>query len=211
MTTTPKRPKGRMTAAEHEAWLKETGQYAAMEERRRTKEEERLRREVEFRRAEAPLVDELRAAGFEVQSAWDLVNTPSSYPLAVPILLKHLPRSYPAAVREGIARSLAVRETKALGWNLLTRLYIDEPEDRARSGLAAAIAANADDEVIGDVIALARDVRQGSSRMLLVSALETSADPRARVALTDLGTDPHLTKEIKVILGRLKRRRPAPR
>jgi hypothetical protein len=38
-----------------------------------------------------------------------------------------------------------------------------------------------------------------------LSALERSADPRARAALMDLGTDPDLTKEIQVILRRLKR------
>lgn len=205
MTMKIRRPRGGMTAAEHEAWLKETGQYETMVERQRQQEDVRLKREAEYRLAEAPLVDELRTAGFQVQSAWDLVNTPGSYPKAVPILLAHLPRPYPAAVREGIARALAVRETKAPGWNVLTRLYIDEPEDRVRSGLAAAIAAAADDEVIGDVIALARDRRHGSSRLLLLSALERSSDPRARAALMDLGTDPDLTKEIQVILRRLKR------
>lgn len=202
--TAPKRPRGRMTAAEHEAWLKETGQYAAMEERRRLQEEERLKSEAEYRRAEAPLVDELQAAGYQVQSAWDLVNTPGSYPKAVPILLAHLSRPYPAAVREGIARALAVREASC-GWEVLTRLYRDEHEVRAKDGLAVAIAAAANDELIGDVIALARDTSQGPSRLLLLSALERSTDPRARAALMDLGTDPDLTKEIQVILRRLKR------
>lgn len=75
---------------------------------------------------------------------------------------------------------------KAPGWNVLTSLYVDEPEDRVRSGLAAAIAAASDDEVVGDVIALARDAWHGSSRLLLLSALERSADPRARAALMDL-------------------------
>jgi hypothetical protein len=205
VTTKPKRPRGGMTAAEHEAWLKETGQYDAMVARQRQQEEERLKREAEYRLAEAPLVSELRAAGFQVQSAWDLVNTPGSYPKAVPILLAHLPRPYPAAVREGIARALAVPDTRAPGWNLLTRLYIDEPEPRVRGGLAAAIAAAADDEVIGDVIALVRDARHGSSRVLLLSALQRSADPRALAALMDLGNDPDLIKEIQVILRRLKR------
>jgi RHS repeat-associated protein len=78
-----------------------------------------------------------------------------------------------------------------------------EPEERVRSGLAAAIAAAADDEVIADVIALARDARHGSSRLLLLSALERSADPRARAALIELGADPDLTKEVHVILRRL--------
>jgi hypothetical protein len=167
-------------------------------------EEERLKREAEYRHAEAPLVDELRAAGFQVQSAWDLVNTPGSYPKAVPILLAHLPRPYPAAVREGIARALAVREASC-GWEVLTRLYQDEHEVRAKDGLAVAIAAAANDELISDVIALARDTSQGPSRLLLLGALERSADPRARAALMDLGTDPDLTKEIQVILRRLKR------
>ena len=194
--------KKKITAAELMAKLNADPEFVA---KRAREEEARLKREAEYRLAEAPLVDELRAAGFQVQSAWDLVNTPGSYPKAVPILPAHLPRPYPAAVREGIARALAVRETKAPGWNVLTSLYVDEPEDRVRSGLAAAIAAASDDEVIGDVIALARDARHGSSRLLLLSALERSADPRARAALMDLGTDPDLTKEIQVILRRLKR------
>jgi hypothetical protein len=194
--------KKKITAAELMAKLNADPEFVARQAR---EEEERLKREAEHRRAESPLVDELQAAGIQVRSAWDLVNTPGPYPKAVPILLAHLPRPYPAAVREGIARALAVPHTKAHGWNVLTRLYIDEPEDRVRSGLAAAIAGASDDEVIGDVIALARDPRHGSSRLLLLSALERSADPRARAALMDLGTDPDLTKEIEVIMQRLKR------
>jgi hypothetical protein len=193
-----------MTAAEHEAWLKETGQYDAMVASQRQQEEERLKREAEHRLAEAPLVDELRAAGFQVQSAWDLVNTPGSYPKAVPILLAHLSRPYPAAVREGIARALAVPEASS-GWELLTRLYREEHEVRVKDGLAVAIAGAANGELIGDVIALARDTSQGPSRILLLNALRRSADPRGRAALMELATDPDLAKEIQVILKRLSR------
>src|SRR5262245_7293312 len=101
---------------------------------RAKKEEERLKREAEWRRAEAPLVDDLHAAGYAVQSAWDLVNTPGSYPEAVPILLAHLPRPYPGPVREGIARALAVPEAKA-GWRALTEMYRKEQDGRAKDGL----------------------------------------------------------------------------
>ncbi len=199
-----KRPRGRMTAAEHEAWLKTSGKYDAMVEHQRQQEVERQNREADYRRAEAPLVDELRAAGFAVQSAWDLVNTQGSYPRAVPILLAHLPRPYPAAVREGIARALAVPEAKS-GWDELTRLFRHEQEQRPKDGIAAAIAAAASDELIGDVITLARDTSQGPSRLLLLGALERSADSRARATLMELAADPDLTKEIGVILRRLKR------
>lgn len=201
---TKKRPPGRMTAAEHEAWLKETGQYDVIVERQRQQEEERQERAAEWRRAEAPLVQALRAAGVVVESAWDLVNTAAPYPNVLPILLEHLQRPYPAAVREGIARALAVREAR-FGWDVLTQLYRNERDVRAKDGLAVAIAAAADDDVIGDVIALARDKSQGPSRVLLLGALARSPDPQARAALTHLGTDADLTKEIQVILRRLKR------
>ncbi|HET6585412.1 MAG TPA: hypothetical protein VFG69_18265 [Nannocystaceae bacterium] len=192
-----------MTAQELMAKLDSDPEFVAAKAR---EEEELQRRVAELRRAEAPLLEELRAAGFGVESAWDLVNTSAPYPSALPILVDHLSRPYPGAVREGIARALAVREAK-FAWDVLTRLYPQEQEERVKDGLAVAIAAVADDELIGDVIALARDPRHGSSRLLLLSALERSADPRAKATLMELGTDPELTKEIQVILRRLKRKK----
>lgn len=193
--------KKKITAAELMAKLNADPEFVA---KRAQDEEERNKRDAEYRLAEAPLVIELRAAGFQVQSAWDLVNTPTPYPKAVPILLAHLPRPYPAAVREGIARALAVRDASC-GWEVLTRLYRDEHEVRAKDGLAVAIAGAANDDLIGDVITLARDKDQGPSRVLLLGSLERSADPRARAALMDLATDPDLSEEIQVILRRRKR------
>ena len=191
----------KVTAAELMAKLKADPEYVAARQR---EEEERQKWAEEWRRAEEPLVEELKAVGLAVESVWDLVNTPGTYPAAVSILLEHLPRQYPDAVREGIARALAVPAAK-VGWDLLTRLYGEEQQGRAKDGLAVAIAAAADDDLLEDVIALARDTRQGPSRLLLLSALERSASPRARAALMDLGTDPELNKEIRVILHRLKR------
>jgi hypothetical protein len=150
-------PKGTLTAAELMTKLEADPEFVA---RRTRAEKERQMREAEWQRAEAPLVEELREAGYAVQSAWDLVNTATPYSKALPILLRHLPRPYPGPVREGIARALAVPEAKG-GWEVLTRLYRNEEDDRAKDGLAVAIAAVSDDEVIGDVIDLARDTRHG--------------------------------------------------
>jgi hypothetical protein len=172
--------------------------------RRRREDEEREERMAEFRRAEEPLVRELQAAGFPVQSAWDLVNTPGSYPKAVPILLAHLPRSYPSPVREGIARALAVPESRA-AWETLVRWYRDESDPQVKCGLALAIRAASDRSVIGDVIGLASDASNGPSRALLLHALERSTDSRGRAALVDLAADPDLAKEVRVILRRINR------
>ena len=201
-----KRPRGGMTWAEYEVWLKETGQYEEMVERHRKIDEEQAKRKAEYRRAEAPLVEELRAAGFQVQSVWDFVNTRDSYPKALPILLAHLPKPYPAAIRDGIARALAVRETKALGWDMLLRLYREEQDYGFKQGLAVAIAEAADGEVLDDVIALLRDTSHGESRGLLLKVLEKSKEPRAHATLVELANDPDLYKEIKVIIKRLERK-----
>ncbi len=190
----------KLTAAELIEQLNADPDFAA---RRAREDGERQRCAEEWRRAESPLVDELQASGVAVESAWDLVNTSASYSTALPILLKHLERPYPAAIREGIARALAVPEA-AFGFVALQRLYRQESEERVKSGLAAAIAATVNDETIDALIALAKDASHGSSRLLLLSALARSIDPRARAALVELGTDPDLHKEVGVVLRRLK-------
>src|SRR5262245_15571778 len=134
------KPKTRMTLAEHDALLKATGQYESMVERNRQREEERQRLAAEWRRAEQPLVEELRESGFQINSVWEFVNTSESRDDALPILVDHLFRPYPAAVREGIARALAVPEAR-FAFSALKQLYLDEQEKRVKDGLALAIAA----------------------------------------------------------------------
>lgn len=192
-----------MSAADLMAKLDADPEFVA---KRQREEEERQARVAEWRRAEAPLVEELNGAGFAVNSAWDLVNASEPYPDALPILVKHLQRPYPSRVREGIARALATSQSK-FAWEVFTRLYREESATDAKDRLAVAIAEAADDGVIEDVISLARDRTQGPSRLLLLRALERSKTPRAKAALIELETDPELEKEIKVILRRLKRRK----
>lgn len=184
--------------------------------------QETERKAVEWRKAEQPLAMELKAAGYDVESVWGLFNRKepwnkkeriTPYPKALPILLKHLERTYPDRVREGIARALAVgREGwSAAGidmgdaWQTLTSVYRKEKSGTdAKHGLAVAISALADDELLDEVIALAKDDRHGESRLLLLGALERSPTAQARAALMELGTDPELGKEVKAIFRRAK-------
>ena len=167
--------KKQITAAELMVQLSADPEFVA---RRARDEEERERRAAEWRRAESALVDELRAAGYSVESAWDLVNTDTPYVSALPILLDHLSRPYPDAVREGIARALAVPGAR-FGWDVLLQQYTDEEDGRAKDGLAVALAAAADEDVIGDVISLASQSKHGPSRLLLLraGAFRESAGP----------------------------------
>jgi HEAT repeat protein len=192
-----RRGRGPISAEELIAQLEADPEYVAETARQ---DQELARKEEEWRRAEAPLVEELRGAGFEVESAWDLVNTSTPYPEALPILLQHLERAYPDRVREGIARALAVRPAK-FGWTNLVQLYRDEPPDTdAKDGLAVALAAVSDDEVIDDVIALARDGAQGGSRLLLLRGLKRSQAPQARAALEEFADDSALGEQARRLL-----------
>ena len=185
------------TAAELMAELQADPAY--VQERARRQEELRVREQA-WREAEAPLVAELRAAGLDVDSVWDLVNTTAPYPAVLPLLLEHLARPYPDRVREGIARALAVPES-SFGADTLLDLYRREPsETDAKQGLAVALAQAAVEGHIDELIALAGDPAHGTSRLLLLSALEHSAAPEAGAALAARAADPELGEEARRLL-----------
>lgn len=161
--------------------------------------------EAESRRIQRPLLEDLRAAGYDIDTVWDLVNTAADYSSVVPILLRHLRRPYPDKEREGIGRALAIPQSKSI-WKDLVRLYREEGQTSAKDGLALALAAAADDDVITDVIELIRDVGQGSSRIFFLMALKRSRNPAADQTITDLAADPDLYKEI-AFMRRKKRSR----
>jgi|ERR1700720_1562410 len=193
-----------MTAAELMAQLEQDPVF--LEERR--KREEALDRSAEeYARAEVPLVQDLRAAGAQISSVWDLVNTPGSYPTLVPILLTHLDRPYPERVREGIARALAVPEARS-GWDRLVSRYLSETDTTSQGikwALHLAIAAAADASVLDTLIRLATDRRHGRNRALFVDALARIGGPRAEAVLSELANDPDLAEDIRRV--RKKKRR----
>lgn len=194
--------KKRKTAAELIAELEMNPAY--MERRQRQDEMRRLRAE-ELARAEAPLVQELRAAGAEVSSVWDLVNTSRPYPKLVPILLDHIDHEYPERIREGVARALAVPEAR-VGWDKLVNLYLSLSERHAQGlkwPLHLAIAAAADVSVVDTLIRLAVDKRHGENRSFFVDALARINDPRARAALAELSEDPEVADGMR----RIRRKR----
>jgi hypothetical protein len=152
--------------------------------------------------SEEPLLADLRAIGWNVESVWTLVNTSTNYAEAIPVLLEHLQLPYSDTTRDGIARSLAVPDAR-FAWAILADEYRKEPslplgEGRggAKQGLAAALSATATKEVIDELIAIAKDRSHGESRNLLLRALRRSKQPQAKQALEELANDPDLAKQI---------------
>ena len=187
------------TAAELMAELEKDPSYL---EQRSRREAELRRREGEYARAEVPLVRDLRAAGSQVSSVWDLVNTPGPYPALVPILLAHLDRPYPERIREGIARALAVPESRQ-GWDKLVNDYVsgtDMGTHGIKWALHLAIAAAADVSVLNTLISLALDRRHGRNRAMFVDALARFDDPRAKATLDELANDPDLVDDVRRVM-----------
>jgi len=192
----PRRYKEAMTAEEFLRTLEADPEYM----RRRAAQDEKLAKLDAFLRdAEAPLVDELAKIGVHVSSVWDLVNGTNFYDLAIPLLLDHLRRQYPDAIREGIARALGVPATRPLGWRELVDEYrrTGKQNNRVKDGLAVALTGASDNSVIQDLIDLAKDKHNGSSRLLLLLGIRKSTRPEATQALIDLANDPELALEIK--------------
>jgi hypothetical protein len=192
------------TAAELMSSLRSDPKWAAQQEERQRAMQQRT---LEDRKAEEPLLSELRAAGIAVNSVWDLVNTKAPYRAALAILLKHLRQPYPSRLREGIARALAVPEAHD-GWPVLVEAFRQE-QDASTQGvkwaLACALGASGTDAELKDVIQLLRDRSLGRNRVPLLQVLGRSRDSAAREVLEELRTDGSIAEDVRKAL-RLRQR-----
>jgi hypothetical protein len=187
---------GWVSAEEHIRLLQANPEYMRM---RAEQERDLAERKVQLKVAQAPLLADLAVLGIEVQSVWDLVNTSSPYHDAIPLLLEHLRRPYPNVIREGIARALAVPATRKIGWSVLVDEFrkTEATNEQVKDGLAVALAGASDDSVIQELIGLAKDKRNGCSRILLLAGIRRSKRLEAKQAIDELAEDPDLAKEIK--------------
>ena len=156
-------------------------------------------RSAEWRKAELPLAKELQAAGYDVDSAWDLKQNYETYDSALPILVDHLDRDYPDRVREGIARALSVRKAQKW-WPELKRHYIEATLPDAKTGLAQALMRTSTPDTADELVPLIADESNGGSRTLLLSSLKKSRSPETRRFLEDLRSHPTLHQEAKRIV-----------
>lgn len=157
-------------------------------------EQARVRRAVELRDAERPLLADLAQAGISVNSVWDLVNTRSDYSRVMPVLLKHLKVGYPIETREGIARALAIPQARSR-WSELVSLFRTASDARFKWALGCALSVAAGPSEVRDVVELLLDRSHGQARLALVSALEALAGPERVEVLESLSTDPDTANE----------------
>lgn len=161
-----------------------------------------LQAEVEDRRRyEQPIIEDLRRAGIEVASVWDLVNTCDPYPAALPILMQHLEQGgYPDQVMEGIGRALAVKPA-VIFWNRLEARYRRARNPGEEEGTAVALAACATPAHLDDLIDLLSVSGRGSSRIYFLRPIKRLGGERGRELLESLRDDETFGREANALLA----------
>jgi hypothetical protein len=201
MSDSKKQKLNAMTAGElmalKEDMLRTDSTYRAQVEAVETARRERSRI---LRKAEQPIVRDLKEAGFEVNSVWDLGNRSKSWLAALPVLLKHLQRGgYPDPVMESLGSLLAVKES-VVYWDTLRDLYLAAEGRREEEGLARALSACATKKQLDDLITLLRDESRGSTRILFVKSILKLGGQRGRDLVESLRSDSLFGREANALL-----------
>jgi HEAT repeat protein len=175
----------------------------------RDRDDQARRRSVaENKRDAEPVVADLRAAGFKVNSIADLHNDNLSYREALPVLLRWLPKVSNRAVKEDVVRALSVKWAgQAAAPALLEefRKAGDASEELGlRWAIGNALAEVADGSAFEELAALASDRRWGRSREMVVVALGNTGNPQAVGILTHLLRDDQVAGHALIALGNLR-------
>jgi hypothetical protein len=201
----PKLPKGSISAdelARLKEMLRNDPEYRAKVEAVEAERQERAR---VLREAEQPIVADLRAAGVQVDSVWDLVNTSEPYPAALPVLIDHMERGgYPERVVESLGRALAVKPSVAF-WERLKARWLDARDPGEEDGAAVALAACATNAQLDDLIEFLSVEKRGQSRIYLIRPILQVGGDRGREVVEGLRKDLLLGDESSALLKRRRK------
>lgn len=171
--------------------------WAELASKPKTKEEIEetllLAKQIELERAKEyqGLIDELADMGIKINSIWDLVNTKSKYPKAIPVLMKYLPLVNYVRNKEGIVRALTVPEAKGLVVPLLVNEYLQLPNDQENLKwiIGNAVNATITKGEVDNIFPIVLNKENGASRQMFVSALGKIKTDNVKSVLVQLSND----------------------
>jgi hypothetical protein len=164
---------------------------------------------VEHGVAAAPVVNELRKAGFSVDSIDELRRSGAPYKDAVPVLLRWLPVISDLAVKESIVRALSVPWAGTAAARPLLDEFLgthNESLANLKWAIGNALEIVADDAVFNEIAGLVQDKRHGKSRQMLAAALGNMKNPAAVGLLISLLDDEEIAGHAIIGLGKLRAR-----
>jgi hypothetical protein len=147
-----------------------------------------------FARAAEPIIVELRATGLDIRELVDLGRLGRPYPEAVPVLIRWLGNADDPGVCSEVVSRLGVPWADNRIKEALVEEFRKQPEVKVFSSyrwtVGNCIEIVADESMIDDLIAIAREQQWGRDREMVVFALRKLKDPRVIPVLMDLVTDP---------------------
>jgi hypothetical protein len=119
----------------------------------------------------APLVDDLRAEGYQIESTDDVMTITSTYPESVEILYAHVDGCFSAHNTETIVRGLNVPAARGLANKKLLKMFPETDDDGLRWAIGLTLETIADSGDESAIRALLSERAYGGSRDRLIGAL----------------------------------------
>jgi len=153
------------------------------------------------------LKEELEKIGIKIEEIYDLVNSPKSYPEAIPILVRFLSKNFiDDRLKEGIIRALAVKEAKGKCGKVLIKEFNKTPKEKSllRWAIGNTMEVVISKNDIDDVIKIIKDKTNGISRQMFIKALGKIKTDKTENILIDLLDDEEVAIFAVEALGKMK-------
>lgn len=202
--------KKKITAAELMRTLQNDETYVA---KRREVNSTRERLRALHYEIAAPIIEDLQAEGYHVDSLDVLRQSGARYTNAIPILLKWLPKIADVNVKESIVRTLSVPWAKPKAAAPLISEFRGAPDSSVcglKWAIGNALEIVADNSVFDDLIELVKDKRHGTARQMLAVALGHMKDPRAVDVLIELLDDEQIAGHAIIGISKLRAKKARP-
>jgi hypothetical protein len=190
-----------VTAAELMARLSSDPEYRRRQELMEVKIEANR---FAYRRLAAGVLEDLKQKGFNVQSVGELRLRGGEYHDAIPVLLQWLQKVTDRNVKEDILRTLSVAWAGQVVAPVFLREFQLCKDEYLRWVIGNGLGITADQSMLPDLLNLARDVRYGPSRTMIVLALGRFKGEPVVAALIDLLDDRDVVMFAIMALGKLR-------
>jgi len=158
----------------------------------------------EYDLAAKDVVNELRQMCFRISYVGQLYHGNMCYEVAIPVLMKWLPKIDNIRVKEDIVRALTVKWAKPQAGPLLVDEYDKAMDSLLRWAIGNALSVVADDGVCDDLMRLAKDIGAGIDRQMIVVALGNMKNPAAVDVLIKCLKDENVSGHALMALRKLK-------
>lgn len=153
------------------------------------------------------IISELEKIGISVNDVYELVNTRTPYPSAVPVLIDSLKEGIEdLRTKEGVIRALAVKEAIGKVNSVLFDEYNKIPKDRValRWAIGNTIYVTTTKDDLESIVPIVQDKDNGISRQMFVAALGKVKSKEVEDILIKLLDDDEVTPHALEALGKMR-------